>query len=269
MALAGHKLVDPPTFKHIRFGLFSVAEPRDANDSGWATGGITFDNLIGCGPVGTAVQPCNTPVSKSVFLTPEYPTGDAFTAYALSRCAGPTFFNQGKDSAVQALDFNEERSVEKALMTELLADATDKTPSTGPVTAAQGIALLEGLWGQYGGAFEPTFHLDRTIAHLGWGALDRHGSHLETELGSQVAAGAGYFDPAYDEAAGTSWVVATGPLVIFRGVMQAHDPVFVGGSADTDNTWVALAERSFAWAYPCTALKVEVNSLSGIDGGGA
>lgn len=254
--------VAAPKFQPIRFGLFSVADVREQNDALWSVGGIQFDNLVGCGPLGVAVQPCDTPASKADRLTPEFPEGDPYAAYAVVECQGPSFFNEAKDAATAALTFGAERAVEGAVMTQLLADATDHTPSSGALEAAAGIALLEGLWGQYGGAFEPTLHLDRTVAHLGWKSLDRHGNHLETELGSQVAAGSGYFSPAYDETTGLAWIVASGPFVIYRGVKQAHDPVFVGGSSNTDNTWVALAEQSFSWAYACTPIKVHVNSIS-------
>jgi hypothetical protein len=254
--------VAPPTIKPVRFGLFSVADVRDESPAGWGFGGIQTENLIGCGPGGTAVQPCDTPVERTVFVEPEFPSGDPFTAYAQVTCAGPTLFNKAKTAAVQSLNANEERQVEKAFMTQLLADATDMTPGGAALPALQGIALLEGLWGQYGGAFAPTLHMDRAVALQGWGAIDRHGNHLETELGSPVAAGAGYFDPAYIEADQTSWIVATGPVLVYRGTAEAHDPVFVQTDG-LDNTWVAWADRTFAWLYLCEAIKVEVNSLTG------
>jgi hypothetical protein len=253
-----------PDLRPVRFGLFSVADVRQVNDRGWGYGGITTDNLIGCGPGGTAIQPCEVAVERDVYTEPEFPSGAPWTAYSQVTCAGPPFFNEAKNAAVEALTLNEERQVEKAFMTELLADATDMTPGGAALPALQGIALLEGLWGQYGGAFEPTFHMDRAVALQGWGALDRHGNHLETELGSQVAAGAGYFDPAYIEADQTSWIVATGPVVVQQGVAVSQDPVFVdGGSGVTDNTWIAWASRTFAWLYLCSAIKVQVNSLTG------
>lgn len=254
------QLITPPTIKPVRFGLFSVADVRDVNDAGWTGVGIQTENPAGCGNVGVAVQPCDDPVTKDERLVPEYPEGDPFTAYAIVECSGPVTFNEGRDTATQALALNEERQVESAFMTQLLTDADDHTPTSGVLEAAHGIALLEGLWGQYGGAMEPTFHLDRTVAHLGWGGIDRHGNHLETELGSQVAAGAGYFDPAYDETDGTSWIVVTGPVVVQRGVARAHDPVFV--QDPLDNVWIAMAERSYSWLYFCQALKVQVNSIS-------
>lgn len=252
-----------PELRPVRFGLFSVADVRDVNDRGWGYGGITTDNLVGCGPGGTAIQPCETAVERDVFVEPSFPTGAPWTAYSQVTCAGPPFFNEARDAAVESLNLNEERQVEKAFMTQLLADATDMTPGGAALPALQGIALLEGLWGQYGGAFEPTFHMDRAVALQGWGALDRHGNHLETELGSQVAAGAGYFDPAYIEGDQTSWIVATGPVVVHRGTSIAQDPIFVGSTLATDNTWIAWASRTFAWLYLCDAIKVQVNSLTG------
>lgn len=264
MAAPGAVLINPPAFKPVKFGLFSVADVRPVNDSGWAMGGITFDNLIGCGPGGVTFQPCDTPASQADVgvIEPEFPVGDPWSLLVQVTCAGPGYFAVAKDTVTAAINANRERMVEGALMTQLLADAVDHTPTSGVVEAENGIALLEGLWGQYGGAFEPTFHLDRTVALLGWKMIDRHGNHLETELGSPVAAGAGYFDPAYDEDTGTSWIVASGPVVVQQGVARALDAVFVGGSMDTDNTWIAPGYQTFAWAWPCTPIKVQVNSIS-------
>lgn len=256
--------VDPPAVKPIPFGLFSVADVRDMNDAHWSGGGIEMENPVGCGPTGVAIQPCETPEAKDVFIVPGYPNGDPYTAYAQYKCSGPVDFPDGQRFAMQALAAGEERSVEGALMTQLLADATDLTPGGAALPAENGVALLEGIWGQYGGPMQPTFHLDRTVAHLAWKAIDRHGNHLETELGALVSAGSGYFEPAYDETNGTSWIVVTGPLVVMRGTAQSHKPYFI--QDPLDNEWVALAERTFAWAYLCGAFKVQVNSLSGAGG---
>lgn len=247
--------IDPPPFKPIPFGLFSVADVRDMNDSHWSGGGIEMENPYGCGEPGVATQPCEAPVTKSVFISPEYPEGDPMTVYAQYRCSGPPDFNSARDNAVKALAAGEERAIESAVMTQLLADADDITPGTavGPV---QGIGLLEGFWGGNGGPYQATLHLGRTAATLGWGVLDRHGNHLETTLGSLVSAGAGYFNVAYDDTDGSTWLVASGPIVVIRGVMQAHEPFFI--QAPLDNTWVALAERTFAFATLCTPVKVKV-----------
>lgn len=253
--------IESPAVEASQFGLFSAADVRPMNDKGWSGLGVQLDNPYGCGPVNSVgVRLCGTPASKNIYIDDQFPTGDAYTVYVNYKCAGPVDYAEARDRAAQALDMGAERGVELKLMTDLLAVATDKTPGSGPVSASAGLALAEGIWAQYGGPMRPLIHADPTTALLSWGALNPQGDHLETKLGSRVAVGAGYFEPAFDETAGTSWVVVTGPMVVLRGEPLVQDPVFVGGSANTDNTFIALAEQNHAWAYLCNAFKIQVNA---------
>lgn len=250
--------IEAPPGKPIPYGLFSVAEVHDSSDAHWSGGGIELENHLGCGGLTVATQPCDTPTTKTEFISPEYITGAPLTAYAQYTCRGPSEFNNAKDYATKALVAGEERAVERAFFEETLALADDITPVGETLTALEGIALLEGWFPDVSGPFAPTLHLNRTTATLGWAVIERHGNHLETVIGSDVAAGAGYFQDGYDEAG--SWIIATGPIVVMRGVAQVHDPYFV--QDPMDNTFVALAERTFSFAYLCSPLKVLVSNDS-------
>lgn len=251
--------VEPPVTKPLQFGLLSVADVRTMPDGHWAAG-IEWETEY-CGVTEVATQPCvddfETP--KTPFNPEGTTEADAFTVYAMAECRATGDWARGSTHATNALTRGEDRGVEQGVWQRMMAD-DNLVVLSGTYTPLSGLARLEdAIANVYPG--QATIHMPRNLASvLGTQQVGRHGTHLETNLGSLVAAGAGYsIDTGPDNAAstaGSSWMIATGSVLILRGNAMVKGPFMV--QEPRDNTYVALAERTYVAGWECAVLAVKV-----------
>lgn len=221
-------------------------------------------------PAPSAIQPpsVNTAqvIGEKTFSGPSWPDGARFTVYAGVDCKR---FGTAADRAAglaegeRVFKARESYGVERAVIETVLQGATDLTPTTGAVTPAEGLALLEGdASTKYAGV--PTIHSPRLIASLLMQnySIEFQGGKLYSRLGSKVAAGGGYdssnFSPdgdAPDE--GEMWLYASGEVLVLRSGLFTKDEL----DRDTNES-IDLIERTYIVAVDCytSAVLVKVES---------
>lgn len=229
---------------------------------------------LGCCPVEVWRDPClnddpGVPVQKS-FCRPHVEHAEPISVYAGAECSTLGWsFAEARAHAEASLALGEQQAVEAGFWaTRLTADAVDLTPVAGPLSIAQGVAVLEGcLAEQYGGV--GVLHVPAgAAALLGCCSLVREdpvSGALRTLAGNCVVIGAGYSamntgpggvpaDP------GTAWLYITGPVVVRRGPAETV-PNGAGPSVNTrTNDRRVLVERTFVVATTCTVCAVQVST---------
>jgi hypothetical protein len=212
----------------------------------------------------TPVWPCpTTPSPKSFSDAPVWVDGIRFAVYGGIKCKGPGFSMEGgEDKARQAFLAGESVGVERALMTQRFTTAlgtTNVTPTGGAVNPALGLSILESHAAcLYVGA--PIIHMSRGMASLlaGPGYLVEVGGHLETKMGSKIAAGGGYGCPnkgpsGANAAQDTNWMYASGAVAVARG------DLLVASDIDrTTNDIFILVERAYVAAVDCYTAAINV-----------
>ena len=241
---------------------------------------------LGCCPVQSWTDPCldespgdlspgeespgdvsGAPGAKE-FCRPEIEYAEPIHLYAGSECStiGWTY-TEAREHAEATLFLGEQQGLEAAFWrTKLTQDAVDITPAEGPVSVAQGVALLEGCFAEsYGGV--GTLHVPvGAAALLGCCDLAREDpatGGLRTLAGNCVIIGAGYSAESTGPGGtsadpGTAWLYITGPLVIRRGP-PVTIPDQPGPSVNTrTNDRRVLVERTFVVGTTCTVCAVNV-----------
>lgn len=246
--------IAPPSVTGHRFGLFSVAAMPD-DDGRWDLG-IEYEPLQGGAAdlrasecvddyTGTVEPPAMTePVEGIPFVVV-----GGYICKATSRPVA-----EAEERARLALTAGEERAVEQALMSAAVGNAP-AFPDAEVVTAAAVsltdafAALEEATAINYHSS--GVIHLPRSLSPYAYrnSLMERQGQHLETIVGTHVAAGAGYDvdnvgpdgTPAPE---GQRWVYATGAVSIRRGtVFIQPDPDHYLDKANNDV--VVLAQRDY------------------------
>lgn len=230
---------------------------------------------LGCCPVQVWNDPClndgdespGAPVQKE-FCRPQVEHAEPISVYAGAECStlGWTYA-EARAHAEASLALGEQQAVETGFWsTKLAMSAVDLTPAEGPLSIAQGVAVLEGcLAEQYGGV--GVLHVPAgAAALLGCCNIVREDpatGGLGTLAGNCVIIGAGYSamntgpggvpaDP------GTAWLYITGPVLVRRGPAETvpHSP---GPSVNTrTNDRRVLVERSYVVSTTCTVCAVQV-----------
>lgn len=251
-----------PPLEPYRYGLFSVASITDG-EGPWQRAGVEYFTdhcaqggyIQGMCPAPTGVGD-GTTHDKTVFSGPELAEGSGpFTVYSRAEC-NAVGFEDPRGMALTRLTLIEEREAEKAFAALVLGPAGPRYP-LGDAAAAVGVkralGVLEGDASQhYAGA--PTFHAPRWTQPY-FDAINilqpdsDTGPVRRTRLGSPIAFGGGYpdnpFDPDTPPADGF-WLVATGTVRGWRGAPFANETF-----TQTDNTRMALAERTYAMDADC------------------
>jgi hypothetical protein len=215
------------------------------------------------------------PNSKDLDQQSGWIDGVRFAVYGGVTCkypGGREVMEEQNEGASAAFDKGESTGVERALMalrfTENAVGAglpgdwpepPDLTPAGGAVKPQVGIALLEEYAGDvYAGV--PTLHVPRGIAGslMNIGGAEFEGDVLRTQLGSKMAAGAGYAYPnlgpdGVAAPAGERWLYATGEVVIGQGEKVARTAINT-----EDNEIVTLVERPYIAAVDCFAVAIRV-----------
>lgn len=333
--------VEAPTVEPYRFGLLSVSDVIDSNDSNWQAEGVQYQPL--CGGWNTAVQPVDVvsftltgggttgvdpnftypvdlttdgtvsvdwgdgtvesvtdtgthsytatgtftvtatkgdavstaqitvpttgtvtsvPQDKELLAEPGLITGAPVTVYAMAGCKMVGDFPKAQERAMGNLALGEQQALEEGVMRRVLSGAT-VINSGDTLSPKQGLAALEGYASTvYGGS--PTMHMSRLAGSLlGADGLKANGGHLESILGSKVAAGGGYMlnigPDGTDAPAGQAWMYATGTVVVRRASAQSYGPV--PNLSSPDNSYVALAERTYVVTADCFKAAVLVTTF--------
>lgn len=258
--------IEAPAVAPALGGLYAVANVLEGDSHVGAAG---FQYLSeNCG-VATALddQVCLTAAeraTKTFGETTVVESTDPFAVYKGVECVDMT--DDDTSWARRGLELTEHVAVEQRVMEELLAGATDITPTPGTaVTVREGIALLEGIAAaNYGGV--PVLHMARSTATIGFSeqVLEHDPSFtVMTRQGALVANGGGYeinLSPAGVAAAeGEAWIYVTGAVTVVRTpvVTVRVIPGSVPGGGHT-NLQQALAERMVAVSAECIKYAVLV-----------
>lgn len=247
--------IEAPAVAPAAGGLYAVANVMEGDPHVGASG---FQYLSeNCGTASSLDDPaCITAedrATKTFGETVVVESTDPFAVYKGVQCVSLN----GDDSgwAQRGLELTEHIAVEQRVMEELLAGATDLTPTPGTAVPVRlGVAILEGAAAAtYGGV--PTLHMARSAATIGlaeevlYHTLDHT---ILTKQGALVANGGGYeinLGPTGTTApAGQAWLYATGAVTVVRGPVVTNR---VLAASEGVNLQQALAERLIAVSTEC------------------
>ncbi|MFE3146571.1 cupin [Streptomyces sp. NPDC059218] len=276
MPPAGRKAVQAIPGRPLPHGILGgcatvqdVKDPHELMGVDWLA--------LGCCPVLVWQDPClvdESPGEESPgpqekkFCRPQTEHAEPFTVYAGSECSALGWsYKEARTQAEASLELGEQAGIENGFMQfKLTRDAVDLTPPEGPLSIAQGVAVLEGCLAEsYGGV--GTLHVPAgAAALLGCCNLvekDPETGNLETLAGNCVVIGAGY--SALNEGPGgvpaepgTAWLYITGPLIIRRGPVVVV-PDRPGPSVNIrNNDRQVIAERTVVVATTCTVCAVQI-----------
>lgn len=262
MPLANPVEIEAPAVAPAAGGLYAVATVLGGDVHVGASGFYFLTE--NCGVASSLDDPaCLTAESraeKTFGETVVVESTDPFGVYKGVQCVDMS----GDDSgwAERSLELTEHIAVEQRVMEDLLAGATDVTPTPGTaVSVRHGIALLEGVAAaNYGGV--PVLHMARSTATIGLAeeALTHDLNFtITTKQGALVANGGGYegnLGPTGVAApAGQAWIYVTGAVTVVRGPVVTNR---VFGVDQRINLQQALAERLIAVSSECIKYAVLV-----------
>lgn len=258
--------IEAPAVAPARGGLYAVANVIDGNPKVGASG---FHYLTEtCGVASSLDDPaCITAedrAEKTFGETVITASTDPFGVYKGVTCVDLT--EDDSSWAQRGLELTEHIAVEQRVMAELLAGATDITPTPGTaIPVRHGIALLEGIAAaNYGGI--PILHMARSTATIGFSehVLEHDASFMvHTGQGALVANGGGYegnLSPAGVAAPeGQAWIYVTGAVTVVRTPVVTNRVIpGMGEDGGHINIQMALAERMVAVSAECIKYAVLV-----------
>lgn len=215
-----------------------------------------------------------------VIAGPQYGNARGFAVYNGIRCNKVGLVGEVK-RAQKRLMFTEERQVELCLMTGQAgnfpylagwnagqAGGVQVLNAGAPVNLVDGIGWLEAELGQQLGP-QGVIHASRYLAPsfaAAWqtqqvGSGGANAQYRSTTAGTRVVFGSGYPAVGPDgkaPAANTSWIYASGPIVIYRAPVITVE-VFTGTSATPTNDAIVLAERQYMIEMDCPIIACQVN----------
>lgn len=266
MPLATPVYIEAPAVAPARGGLYAVANVLEGDPHIGASG---FHYLTqNCGVASSIDDPaCITAedrATKTFGETVVVESTDPFAVYKGVECVD--LHDDDSGWAQRGLELTEHIAVETQVMSDLLAGATDITPTPGTAVPVRlGVALLEGVAAaNYGGI--PVLHMARSTATIGFSerVLEHNDSFMvSTMQGALVANGGGYegnLSPAGVAAAeGEAWIYVTGAVTVVRSAVITNR--VIPGMDDSGaplNLQRALAERLIAVSAECIKYAVLV-----------
>lgn len=292
MAIKPRTYVSAPAFTPLPFGLLSSFSPfiRTPTDPHWqagviyesicAIGSTTYDECFSVTGTGTSVATVGPPASKAG--TTEFTLRGAtpFTVYAQMDCSVPGFWDRGIDAVNQAFTQAEQWQVENAFWTgiaggqelvfpHLAADTEiydgDVLLQSAVTTGASGVGVVEGI-GLLESALASCYdgvgvlHVPRALAPALADAmlLINEGGRYRTPNGNIVVLGAGYTGsaPGGTTVDGSTWVYATGALMIYRSPTYTINGVDALDRAN--NTLKPIVERNYLLGWDCCHVGVNI-----------
>lgn len=264
----------------LPFGLFSISRIIEEGPGHWQQG-VEWEPAV-CGAA--SLYPCPTCVQNDAGTEPlkVYEDGPGtdfatpFTVYGSFHCSPIGNWDRASERARQLLANGEERAAELGIAngtnhtSKALQDASsvDVTPTPGTaVSVAEGLAILEAYIGANGSGKGAIIANRRELllANENGKLIEREGDHLETVLGTPVAAVGGWdgrTGPNNDAAgAGEAWIFALGsaPRIWRSDVFMTAERE---NSLDTaQNNLDILAERTYVIGWDCFTAAVLVNSV--------
>lgn len=251
--IAPKQRVDAPTASPLPGGLFSQFSPIEDSSVRWENG-VTWEDVerAQLGAIGQWQRPGAVPGLPKTLTDPKGIALESLaplTVYAAFRTT-PLDYSPAEATQVAGarLLTQEEHAVEAALWSGapslglgLAKVRSYAAKGAGKLDLSQGLAVLENYAAQYG--FQPVLHIPRRLASLLASAKmieDVKGGGFATRLGTPVVVGAGYADEMQ--------IVATGPIVIYRG--QAFTSTNAEGGFNTDqNELTGVAERQYVLGF--------------------
>ncbi|QPL14047.1 membrane protein [Streptomyces phage TurkishDelight] len=232
---------------------------------------------LGCCPVRQWEDPCLTEESpgeespgeapQKEFCRPQFEHATPITLYAGSECSTLGWTHEEAVAHARAtMDLGEQHGLEAAFWnSRLTTDVVDLTPPDGPLTVAQGVALLEGCLAEaYGGV--GVLHVPAgAAALLGCCNLlheDPATGSLRTLAGNCAVIGAGYSamntgPGGIPAEPGTTWLYITGPVHIRRGPLDVIPNRSASVNIRTNDRRILL-ERTYVVGTTCTVCAVQV-----------
>lgn len=280
-------MVPGPKTTPNRYGLLTVAEPITPEDGHWE-GGITWDDNL-CSTIHTSSEYCPIPVTG---VTPKITNRDSqtccadpFLVYASYDC--PPVGTQAGEAfslAEERLRVKEERALERVFWTGITEDGFQINPSLsfgnsecgnapinltgldGPVGVTASMAVLESALGDCApgtGVIHANFGLASFLASSF--LINQQGDSWYTVTGQRLAIGAGYPGTGPGNIAattGTTWVFATGPVVVYRSEVFLTPERFREAMNARINSVQVYAERVYAVGWSCCLFAIQVNLCS-------
>lgn len=233
--------VDPPTVAPLRFGLSSVSDVVNRNGGHWQAG-IERDDVETLRTLLSADGPCAPNAKTATVNRFDDVAADPFSLYLLDECRAPGTISEQQEFAVTTFSNSEWFALEREFWERATVGADVIGASDDPLC---GLAQIEGWIGTTYASGGVIHGSRRAVTILAEKArVRRHGNVLETELGTKVAAGAGYLTKTLPSApaAGREWLLVTAPVTIHRGNAMVSGPLFA--QTPLDNTTNVLVERT-------------------------
>ena len=276
--------VPGPKITPDRYGLLTVVDPITPEDGHWE-GGITWDDDL-CTSIHSTVNYCPIPVDgiPPRILDRDFNSccADPFILYGSYDC--PPIGNTASrafEIAERRLDIREGRELERVFWTGITDEGVEVNPSltfgnsecgsepvdltspAGPVGIVASMAVLESALG----ACSP----GSGVIHANYGIASfltanrlifQRDDAWFTVTGQRLAIGAGYpgSGPGGSAApAGTTWIFATGPIVIYRSGVRLTPERFTEAMDAKINSVQVYAERTYAVGWSCCLFAIQTN----------
>lgn len=276
-------LVPGPKTTPNRYGLLTVAEPNTPEDGHWE-GGITWDDDL-CSSIHSTTEYCPIPVSgfapKITDRDSQTCCADPFIIYASYDCPPVGMpADRAFKLATQRLAIREEQEVERVFWTGIAEDGIEVNPSLafgnsecgnapvnltgsgGPVGVIASMAVLESALGECApgtGVIHANYGLASFLAANF--LINQKDDAWYTVTGQRLAIGAGYpgTGPGNIAAtAGTTWLFATGPVVIYRSEVFLTPERFKEAMNTKINSVQVFAERVYSVGWSCCLFAIQV-----------
>ena len=266
-----------------RYGLLTVAEPITPEDGHWE-GGITWDDDL-CSSVHSTTEYCPIPVSgfapKIADRDFQSCCADPFIVYASYDC--PPIGKPAQEAfevAQKRLSIREESEVERVFWSGIAEDGIEVNPSLafgnsecgsapinltgsgGPVGIVASMAVLESALGESApgtGVIHANYGIASFLASTF--LITQKDDAWFTVTGQRLAIGAGYpgTGPGNIAAtAGTTWMFATGPVVIYRSKVFLTPERFKEAMDTKINSVQVYAERVYSAGWSCCLFAIQV-----------
>lgn len=276
-------LVPGPKNSPNRYGLLTVADPVTPQDGHWV-GGITWDDDL-CSSIHSSTEYCPIPVTgiPPRIMDRDFQSccADPFIIYASYDCppigklAGDAF-----TTAEKRLSVREEREVERTFWTGIAEDGNqinpslafgnsecgsvpiDLTGSGGPVGVVASMGVLESALGECApgtGVIHANFGLASFLASSF--LINQKDDQWYTVTGQRLAIGSGYPGTGPNNSAsdpGTTWLFATGPIVIYRSEVFLTPERFKEAMDAKLNSVQVYAQRTYAVGWSCCLFAIQV-----------
>ncbi len=275
-------VVPGPRTTPDRYGLLTVTEPVTPEDGHWE-GGITWDDDL-CSGVHSTTEYCPIPNPEGPpkILDRDFQSccADPFIVYASYDCPpiGKTA-QEAFDTAEKRLLIREGRELERTFWTGIAEDGQEVNPSLafgnsecgsapidltgseGPVGVIGSMAVLESALGACvpgSGMIHANYGIASYLASQL--LISERGDAWYSTTGQRIVVGAGYpgTGPGNSPAeAGTTWLFATGPVVVYRSDVFLTPERFKEAMDVRINSVQVYAERVYAAGWSCCLFAIQ------------